>query len=173
MTYFIIYILIKVFMGKLIVNGIRLDSLLSLPHETVFDRVPYEEHSNYLFRGANVGRLALNLLQDKRFINPFDDLVMHAGDHREARSVAAAEATYIDRMQFDAPAMEAFFELTGERPTHFPAIVLGLPKAYEARMVIHEQNNAHVIQEEVPFQAVDPYSRRLLNIIFDTDVAVR
>lgn len=158
-------------MGELVVNGIRLDRLLSLPPETVFDRMPYGEHDRYMFRGANMGRLALNLLQGKDFINPFDDLVMHAGDHREARSVAVAEAEYIDRLQFDASAMDDFFKLTNTRPTHFPAIVLGLPNTYEARMVIHEHNNAQVIQEEVPFRAIDPHSQRLLNIIFGTDLA--
>lgn len=160
-------------MTKQVVNGIRLDRLLSLPPETVFDRVPHLEQGNYLFRGANMGRLALNLMEGKGFINPFDDLVMHAGDRHEARSVAVSEATYIDRLQFDAAAMDKFSALTDTRPSHFPAIVLGLPKTYEDRMVTHMHNNARVIQEEVPFGAIDPYSLHLLNIIFDTDLTTK
>lgn len=143
----------------------------------IIDLIPASERHRYFLRAAHLGSLTLNLLEGKPHINPTDDLLMHIAIQAPYHATAAREHAVTltrkltDTYQFNDQALARYEALAGYTPTHFPAIILGIPRVLESlRFAYHPTNLQPVIASPVLFSDIDPDSRAILENLLDVDL---
>jgi hypothetical protein len=157
-------------MSDVSTSGIRLDRIAGAQAYTTIDLIPEGEYDEYLFRGASIGELALNVACGRLYINrEHGGLDMHvAQSHDVALNFAYdMSAKRSDMFQFTEGDAIEFERLSGVEAIGIPGIVLGLPRSiYGAKLEMSKSNIPEILRERVPFSVVDSYSRAYLEFIF-------
>lgn len=163
---------------SVVINGVRLDKLLAMEPDSVVDAVPISEHDNYTYwRGLHLGKVALNLLRGRFFINAGEsDTTIHFIDSRDiAQGYARSEARLKNRFsaltQWNPADEQRFKEITAlSVPDHFAGAVVAyrhhgyLPRATQG------VGHGYAINATVSFNDIDPYSREALEDLFEMDL---
>lgn len=161
-------------MSELRVSGVRLDTFLSMPKGHIINAVPEAERGKYHYwRAAHVGKLGLNLLRGRPYINAGerDRLIFFSGDYNDGPRIA----DNITRRRFDSqwrPDDAARFEeLAGvPAPEYSSAIVLAARYVGRWSTSKYDPGWGYCTEMPVGFHEIDPYSLAALEEIFDADL---
>jgi hypothetical protein len=164
----------------MIVNGVRLDKLLAMEPESVIDAVPASERSNYKYwRGLNLGKIALNLMRGRLYINAgeADSTIHFINDHDIAYGYARSEASRRNPdssslTQWNPSDEQRFKEMTGIlSPDYFAGAVIANRYVSVLPRSTHGAGHGYVINACVGFDSIDPHSREALEELFEMDLA--
>lgn len=145
----------------------------------VIDAVPPTERSNYKFwRGAHVGRIALNYSKGIKQLGPGHFDVMHFADfHTYARNVANDLVTSetIRRLQFTGEHAADLAQLSGIAGIglHGPSIVYALDSKYNHGIGLtpsaYGEGHGYTTPGSLTLNSLDPYSREILSSILEVE----
>lgn len=161
--------------------AVSFDKMLDMPQGTVIEQLPASERNRYCLRATSLGSLGINLAHRLNRLNIRNDLTMYLvvpeanetnneNNYRTVLMQARAMAWHGLPQQFNAAERAELSRLVGRPVEHAPSIILGMDP--NRLRIVHEgMGGQPIVAHEVPFAAVDPYSREALSDIFGVDVA--
>ncbi len=165
-------------MSKLLVGGVRLDTLLAMEPGAVINAVPEDQRQDYWYwRGVHLGKVALNLMQRRMVINAGtnDHLIHFSGQYddapRIAQRIAQPTSIHSATSQWNDADAQLFAELAGvPAPDHFAGAVIAARYVGRWSTSKHDPGWGYSVERPVGFHEIDPHSLRALEKLFGVDL---